>query len=374
MSKKVVFLMSDTGGGHRASANALVEALTALYGDAVQCELVDVFARYAEWPLNRAPDFYQPVVDGYPWLWRLIWRLAEHPVSAEITMRAVNIWQTRALHRLANDLPADLYVSVHPLLNRLPQQALRRRYPHSHFATVITDLSSAPHYWYDPDVDLLSTSCEEVQREALRMGVSPARAHLFGLPIRLAFSAKLPTRRQARRVLELEERPTVLLQGGGAGIGDLEEIAHALAPVLTARGGQLAVICGRNENLHQRMAAQSWPMPTRIAGFVDNMPVWMAASDILITKAGPGTIAEGLACGLPIILSSFVPGQEEGNVSFVEQNQVGVYRPNPQRIAATVNSWLDPKNATLPDMRHRAQTLAKPQAALDIARALSKFL
>src|SRR5260370_34460036 len=54
------------------------------------------------------------------------------------------------------------------------------------------------------------------------------------------------------------------------------------------------------------------------------MPEMMHASDVIITKAGPGTISEALACGLPIILNSYVPGQEEGNVDFVLRNDVGV--------------------------------------------------
>jgi 1,2-diacylglycerol 3-beta-galactosyltransferase len=153
-------------------------------------------------------------------------------------------------------------------------------------------------------------------------------------------------------------------------MGALEQIAHALTPVLNRRGGQLAVICGRNEALRVRLAGQNWPMPTRIAGYVDDMPVWMAATDVLVTKAGPGTIAEALACGLPLVLSSYVPGQETDNVNYVVENGVGVYRSDPQQIAAVVDDWLEPDNPTQPAMRARAQALARPEAALDIARSL----
>lgn len=59
------------------------------------------------------------------------------------------------------------------------------------------------------------------------------------------------------------------------------------------------------------------------AGFVHNMPEWMSASDMIITKAGPGTIAESLICGLPVLLNAFIPCQEEGNVTYVLDNKVG---------------------------------------------------
>jgi 1,2-diacylglycerol 3-beta-galactosyltransferase len=157
-------------------------------------------------------------------------------------------------------------------------------------------------------------------------------------------------------------------------MGALEQIAQALAPVLGSRGGQLAVICGRNEALRARLAGQRWPMPTRIAGFVDDMPVWMAAASLLVTKAGPGTIAEALACGLPMVLSGFVPGQETDNVHFVEKNGVGVYRSDPWQIAAVVDDSLEPANPALGAMRTRALALARPNAALDIAQALSRLI
>lgn len=115
-------------------------------------------------------------------------------------------------------------------------------------------------------------------------------------------------------------------------------------------------------------------LPVRIAGYVDDMPLWMAAADLLVTKAGPGTIAEALACGLPLVLSSFVPGQETGNVYYVEENGFGVYCPDPQQIAAVAADWLEPGNTVLPAMRARARDLARPQAALEIAQALSELL
>ncbi len=374
MPKQVVFLMSDTGGGHRASANALADGLRLLHGDSVRCQLVDVLASYGTWPLNRAADYYQPLVDRRLWLWRGLWSVCEHDALWRTVAQMAQAWQAGGLRRFASDWPADLYVSVHPLLNHVPRRALSQRCPHARFATVVTDLASATRIWYDPGVDLLSASCPAVERAALAAGVPPERVHLFGLPIRLQFSQPQIEPVQARAALGLEQRPTVLLLGGGAGMGALEQIAQALAPVLSSLGGQLVVICGRNEALRERLSRQRWPMPTRIAGYVDDMPVWMAAASLLVTKAGPGTIAEAMAYGLPMVLNGFVPGQETDNVRWVEENDVGVYRSDPQQIAALVNNWLEPSNPTLAAMRARTLAQARPRAALQIAQALSQLI
>ena len=58
-------------------------------------------------------------------------------------------------------------------------------------------------------------------------------------------------------------------------------------------------------------------------GFVTQMAEYMVAADVLVTKAGPGTISEAAALSLPVMLTSFLPGQEEGNIDFVVDNGFG---------------------------------------------------
>jgi len=77
----------------------------------------------------------------------------------------------------------------------------------------------------------------------------------------------------------------------------------------------------------------------------------MAACDCIITKAGPGTIAEALSRGLPIVLSGFIPGQEEGNVPYVVNNQAGVHCEEPAAIARTVQRWFGADQTTLQKWR-----------------------
>lgn len=79
------------------------------------------------------------------------------------------------------------------------------------------------------------------------------------------------------------------------------------------------VICGKNEVVKRDLEAAQWPDNSRVLvrGFVKNMDEWMGAVDTLVTKAGPGTIAEATIRGLPVMLSGYLPGQEEGNVPYV---------------------------------------------------------
>lgn len=370
MPCRVLFLISDTGGGHRASATAVGRALGRLQGDAVQWELVDLFVEYGPWPLRCLPRTYRPLVTHLLWLWRTLYRLGDYRAVWRLTTAAMMAWNKGRLARFFADHPADLVVSVHPLLNHAPQRVLHELQPTVPFATIVTDLTTATPVWYNPDVALLSASCDEVAAAAARAGVPAERVRVLGLPIGERFAQPVQDRAELRRALGVADEPVVLVMSGGEGMGPVVEVVTAVARVLAGGKGQLVVLCGRNRALREQLASRPWPTTVHALGFVDNVDQWMAASDCLITKAGPGTIAEALACGLPMVLNSYIPGQETGNVAYVVDNGVGAWSPDPEEVAHIVSAWLEPGNPALAAMRCRARQLARPQAATDIAQSL----
>jgi 1,2-diacylglycerol 3-beta-galactosyltransferase len=94
----------------------------------------------------------------------------------------------------------------------------------------------------------------------------------------------------------------------------------------------------------------------------------MRAADVLVTKAGPATISEAMACGLPMTLTGMVPGPEDGNVTYVQQNELGALARTPHELLARLNRWLRPGDPTLVRMAANARRLSRPAAAHDIAR------
>ncbi|HEX2620381.1 MAG TPA: glycosyltransferase, partial [Phototrophicaceae bacterium] len=104
-----------------------------------------------------------------------------------------------------------------------------------------------------------------------------------------------------------------------------------------------------------------------IYGFVTNMPRLMAGADMLVTKAGPATICEACIAGLPVILSDAIPGQEDGNIDYVVENHIGVYAPNPSKVANAVSEWLAEGIDAIRARGERARAISRPQAVWDIA-------
>jgi 1,2-diacylglycerol 3-beta-galactosyltransferase len=151
-------------------------------------------------------------------------------------------------------------------------------------------------------------------------------------------------------------------------MGPLEQVARAIDRARLPAA--LMIIAGRNALLRERLESRSWSLPARVYGFVREMPDFMQAADVLITKAGPGTITEALNTGLPMILYSRLPGQEEGNVDYVTENGAGVWAPEPEAVVAVLQNWIDDP-AQRQQYVQACRRLARPQAARQIARILA---
>lgn len=367
--KRVLILMSETGGGHRAAAEAIQEGFEHLYRDAVAVTIVDAWKNHVAWPINRTGNTYGWLVNDAIWLWKSIWLLEHAPKLVDNLLKLFYPLVAPGLSRLFREQAPDVIVSVHPLITQFPLMVLKRQKTNIPFVTVVTDLVSGYHTWYHPHTTLCLVPTDLARQQALDLGMPPDKLEVVGQPVALKFAAGLGEKTYLRARLGLDlDLPLVLLVGGGVGYGRLFQIARSIAHKRPP--AQLVVITGRNESLRQRLEAVEWEIPTRVCGFVTNMPEFMGATDIFITKAGPGSISEAFIAGLPIILFGYIPGQEQGNVRYVLENNAGVYLPEPEAIAAEVADWLKPGNPVMGQMARNAARLARPEAALDIARRI----
>mmetsp|Transcript_5663 Transcript_5663/g.13512 ORF Transcript_5663/g.13512 Transcript_5663/m.13512 type:complete len:543 (+) Transcript_5663:1269-2897(+) len=371
--KRVLFLISDTGGGHRASAEAIQSALDELYPGQLQCDIVDIWTQHGGWPFNTCVKGYQFLAKRR-FMWWLTWHYSVlWPTRTGTTLWAKSAGVVGRFRACLEKFEPDLVVSMHPLTQELPMEALKkmgggkRRVP---FCTVVTDLGSAHPHWFDKRVDFCFVPSEELRRAARFRGLHDRQIRLYGLPIRSTFWQTPKSKVVTRRALGLNGWDTALVVGGGDGVGGLEAIIQALADEGRKRGipTQIVAVCGRNAALENRLKAKTWPSGVRVEvlGFISQMSDYMAAADVLVTKAGPGTIVEASARGLPIVLSSFLPGQEAGNVPYVVRNGFGAFRRRPENIARTVMDWIvDP--IKMADLSRSALAVARPLATYQIA-------
>jgi len=369
LKKKVLFLMSDTGGGHRAAAEAIRDALFIRYGeDRVAATLVDVF-KLSRFPNNYVPEFYPWIVNHGKTLYALGYRLSNTERRTAVLSRWMYMTNATRYRRMATENPADVVVSCHSILTRPTMHAYARLPKRPPYVTVVTDLVTTHHFWYDDRADFTFVPTEFAFERGKDIGLSPQKMRIVGLPVHPHFMEQLTTRQDARAQLGWDQdKPVILMVAGGDGIGSLYETAMAInARKLNC---QLAIIAGRNDGLRADLQATTWNQRTHIYGFVTNMPVMMAGADIMVTKAGPATITEAAIAGLPLILNDHIPGQEDGNVIYVAEHNAGIYAPNPEIVASTVVGWLSEGEEGLKRRSESVRRIAHPNAVWEIADAV----
>jgi 1,2-diacylglycerol 3-beta-galactosyltransferase len=363
----ITFLFSDTGGGHRAASEAIIEAIHCEFGEAVVTQMVDFLKEYAPTPFNHLPEVYPEMV-RLPELWGAMFDISDGRPQARIVTSTFWPIARRAARRLVRDHHSEMLVSVHPIANSFVLKALGKQ--HLPFVTVVTDLVTTHAIWFDKRADLILVPTEMARQNAIQYHMSPDKVRVVGQPVSQRCSAPVGDKALLRQHMGWPKaRKVVLVVGGGEGMGPLAETARAI----DASGLDVCqvIVAGRNNKLEAELKEQTWENPTFIYGFSRDMPDFMRAADVIVTKAGPGTIAEALNAELPIILYAKLPGQEDGNVDFVVSEGVGVWAPEPLAVVRALTRWV-----CRPYERQKVvkncRRAARPQAAREIALILGK--
>jgi 1,2-diacylglycerol 3-beta-galactosyltransferase len=358
----IVFYFSDTGGGHRSAAEAIIEAINIKYKNRVTTEMVDFFKDYAPVPFNRAADMYPYMVKA-PQLWSASFHATDGRAQARLLTTTMWPLARQAAKALVRSHPADAIVTVHPFANSFALKALGANRPP--FINVVTDMVTTHALWFDNRADLILVPTETARQRAIKYGMPAEKLRVVGLPVADQYCQPLGRKSTLRKKLGWPvDKPVVLMVGGGEGMGPLAKTAMEV----DASGLDicLVIVCGRNQRLKENLESHTWENPTCIYGFTRDMPDFMRAADFIVTKAGPGTIAEALNAQLPIILYSKLPGQEDGNVTFVQEEGAGVWAPKPADVVRTLTRWI-----SRPEERKKViencRRAGRPEAAQTIA-------
>ncbi len=369
--RRFLFLFSDTGGGHRAAAQAVKDEMERLYGAGAEIDMVDVFVELGRWPFRRFPDWYPTCValSGIPW--GVGFHLSDGVKLMQTMSKIVWPYARTPMCSLLRHHPADVIASFHPIPNYALFLGLRQMGWQTPVAVVALDLVTTHAGWFVPGAEAYLVPTYAAKARALRWGVPQERVRVRGMPTRHAFlSAMNLQKSEARARLGLpQDKDIVLVVGGGEGMGPIAPVVRAIARLPRRPPPYTVVITGKNHALYEELTQLGLPASIRIEGFVGDMEVWMRAADLLVTKAGPNSLAEAFIVGLPVVLYAALPGQEEGNVSHVVENGAGVFAPFPKQAARAVARLLDRPEERLA-MAKRSRALGRPLASEQIARDL----
>jgi len=374
MTKRALFLISDTGGGHRAGAQAVGAALDEIDGPTRFEWRIDDIATHCTFPLSKLGPAYSAALRYAPPIYGALYHATNGRRRYKTIVRFCEPLYRERLREVFTQYQPDVIVSVHPLLNHA---ALRARadagMQHVPIVTVITDLGRVHEGWLLPEADLTVVPAREVYQRAIERGVPPERLRLLGHPIHPRFEDVSGSKAEHRKKLGLPVDATIaLLMAGGEGGGKLLPTTLGLA-----RAGldfHLVVVTGRNAALKAKLEelAPSLPTPMMVLGFRHDVPELMRAADLLVTKAGPGTIAEASVAEVPVVVYDYVPGQERGNLDYVRTNGIGVVALSTAEVVSSVRRIVH-NQERLAKMRSQQTAIAPRGSSRRIAELIAQI-
>jgi Glycosyltransferase family 28 C-terminal domain/Monogalactosyldiacylglycerol (MGDG) synthase len=350
---EVVLFILDAGGGHRSAAKALVAAAETQGRPWVfrVVNLQDVLApldfgrrltgqsmeqTYNGMIRRRQTWFLVPLLRVFQWLIRL---------------RRSTLCDLLATH--LGERPPRLVISLIPNFNGVIRDAVRRCLPKTPFFVLLTDFADfPPRFWMEPGLDRVIVGSERAVAQARQIGLPAERVtRTSGMVLHPRFYPPPgpDVRARVRRELRLAEGAfVVLVLFGGKGSPEMRPLSEAL---LDASPDLVVIaVCGDNPPLYDTLAGLEARSGGRLhrLGFTDRVSEYLSACDVLVTKPGPGSLAEAFHQHVPVIVASnahTIP-QERYNAALVRDGGLGL----------TVRGWRDIPAAVM-SVRADAQRL-----------------
>jgi len=364
--KKIVLLSVPAGAGHVRVADAIRSCAAADYGD-VKAIHLDAMA-FATPRLRKVyTDFYLFLIGRMPGLWRHVYRLTDEARPDGWINRLRRRIERRDCRLLAAEIAAlapDAIICTHFQPAEILSQQIAAGALRCPVWVQVTDFD-LHRMWIHPHLAGYFAANDEVAFRMREQGIPAHMVHVAGIPTMPAFSMP-PGRAECARALGLDPAlRTLLLMGGGAGLGGLSRVAEKLLAI--PGDFQLIALAGRNAAELAALQRLGVRHPGRLAaqGFTDHVERLMACADLVVTKPGGATSAECLAMGLPMIVNAPIPGQEEHNANYLLEQGVALKALDLPTLEYRVRHLLA-HPGQLQAMADRARALGRPHAAMQV--------
>jgi UDP-N-acetylglucosamine:LPS N-acetylglucosamine transferase len=375
---KILIISSDTGGGHRSAAQALVEGVNRFWRGGSKAVRVIRAVEESHHITEKLVKFYNWVLrNRQHWMKYVFWAMNRiRPETREFVHRRCIGYVREQFEKWC----PHIVVSVHPLTQHifariLKELNLSNQVP---LVTVVTD----PCYgfwkgWACSDVSLYLVANEDAQRQLIDYGIAPERIKISGMPVHPKFhGVDEKDARAARQAFGLDpEKFTVFVNAGWVGGGNIPQIFRELV-----RGDldvQAVFLAGKNEELKKEAEeiAKHAKFPVKVIGYSDEIEKLMQSANVMISKLGGLTTFEALACHLPIIADATTPPmpQEAGTVNLIAKRGAGILLEKTSDIVPTIQTLLN-DSKKYAEMRAATVGLAMPNSTQRIIEEIAALL
>ncbi|MCL5058083.1 MAG: glycosyltransferase [Actinobacteria bacterium] len=363
--RNILILSVSAGEGHMRAAGALKAALLTVQPGS-EVIILDTFRHTSPFLEKIILGAYMEMLKRTPYLYGYLYTQSEKGrtlsgfAKEEFNRLLSRFSAARLLEYIKKQRP-DVVVCTHPFPLGVISTVKKSGAISCFSVGAITDLTIHP-YWVFPETDLYFVGAEKLAGDLAGFGIPTERIHATGIPIDPSFGS-VADRNSVLEGYGLDgSLATILVMGGGLGMGPLAESVKALGNLESSC--QIIVVAGKNVQLKENVdsIAPGLKNTVRALGFVNNVHQLMASSDLMVSKAGGLSCSEALACGLPLFLLDPLPGQEERNSSFLEAEGAAVAVSGVGDLAEKISACLA-RPHRLKEMSGEAARLGRPDSA-----------
>jgi len=361
--RRLLLLSVSAGAGHSRAAEALRVEAQANFPD-VSAEHIDVMTLVPRSFRALYTDYYIKIVEHHPSVWAYLYHATDKmPRDALFAKfrRAIERLNTRKLRATLKEFAPEHIICTHFLPAELLAHDIKRGRAVPPVWVQVTDFD-LHRMWVQAGMRGYFAASDEIAFRMVKRGIARANVCVTGIPIMPAFSQKLDRIDCARELGIEPDKTTLLLMTGGAGIAGGE----ALITRLLALPGefQIVALAGRNDQLLANYRALARASGGRLfpLGFTSTIERVMACADVAVTKPGGLTVSECLAVGLPMVLISPIPGQEERNADYLMEHGVAVKAYDAVALEYKIGQLFCHADRLL-RMRENMSGLGRPDAA-----------
>jgi processive 1,2-diacylglycerol beta-glucosyltransferase len=363
---RILIVSASIGSGHNQAAAAIEQELRRQHPQS-QIDIVD-FLTYgsSSWG-NFIKETYFKMLHVFPDMYDFLYRWTSGPGHRVKNLLAYS--SKKRMSKLYQHYQPDILVFTHPFPCAAAAYLRRKRMINTTLIAVITDFAVHPLWTYD-EVDMYCVADSSLQYQLVEKGIPESRIMVSGIPVGAQFAISKQDSGISQEYELQGNKPTLLVMGGGLGLGPLEIVLQSIERCTLPL--QLIVVAGNNKEILPSLHnfAKKSRHTIHVLGFTKEVDHLMERADLLITKPGGLTSSEALAKGLPMLLVSAIPGQEEENARFLVQQGAAIHVRDIRRIPLYLQRLFAKKPELLRSIKIAATHLGKPEAARLIAQTV----
>ena len=371
--KKILIFYASYGGGHLSAANSIKEYIEDNYSD-IEIKLVDCM-EYVNKSLNKVTTTaYIEMAKKAPWVWGKVYSKSKNGVFSQISQNSNKLF-AKKLNNLFIDYTPDLIISTHPFSSQMCAYLKKKNRLHTKIATIMTDYAPHEQWLIGSDyIDYYFVAHEGMKKALVNKGIDKVKIFTTGIPLSTKFLAHF-NKEEILSYFDLDANKLTILffAGGKFGLGKSKTYEMLRTFAKAFNHIQVVAISGKNpkmkKNFEEIVHEYHKEDNIKIIEYTNKVPELMSISDLVVTKPGGLTTTESLASGLPIIIISPLPGQEEENAEFLEKNHLAIWIKKGDNTKEILSKILEDSNL-LQKMKVNARLFAKKNSCKDICKIL----